>query len=158
MTLPGAWLADLSKIERQALGKRFCAVFAEGYPGRVPRDWGDNHGVWPMRLRTTAADPRQRARNADYDNPVHGVRLWGIWWFENDALAGRVHARASGLLAECGAGLKHAWHDLAPERVDELVRWAATVEGCVYYDDATAEAEVRAKAREDLARRVRARF
>ena len=156
---PAAFLAALTPTERRIFREmRLGAVFVEGYTGTVPRTFGDNAGVWPTRVRTTAADPNKRARDASYDNPVHSVIVQAVYWFRSDAEARRVFDRVLGILRDHKEELHFAWHNIAPAKVCECIVWACTVEDLPYWDDAAIMATVRERLQQEVQRSVRARF
>lgn len=156
---PGAFLSRLSPSERRLIKQAgWTALFVEGYGNPVPRSFGDNQGVWPARVRSTGGDPRQRARDADYDNPIHGVYVHSIYWLRWPVEAERVTARITTLLAERREPLAHAWHNITPAQLDELIRWALTVEGVAWHDDNTIANWAVEALKQEAARRVRARF
>jgi hypothetical protein len=157
--LPGAFLVALTRTERQAMKRLgWTAVFVEGLDGRKPRDFGDNCGAWACRVGTTAADPRTRTRDADYDNPLHGIVLHRIWWLRSSDEATTVANRARALLRDRGEVLRHGWHDIEPTKLAELVIWAATVEGVDWHTDDECHRAVVADVIREAENQVRARF
>ena len=157
--LPGAFLVAMTPTERRAMkAAGWTAVFVEGFDGPKPRAFGDNAGAWACRIGTTAADPRTRSRDADYDNPLHGIVLHRIWWFRSPDIATAVANRTRALLRDRGEVLRHGWHDIEPNRLAELVIWAATVEGVEWFTDDECQRAVVADVLRKAEDQVRARF
>jgi hypothetical protein len=96
----------------------FVAVCLLGYTKRVPRDFGDNQGAWPVRV-TTSTNPGDLARKPDQENPLHEVRVHDYVWVETDAHARRLKSRLEALLLGSGEALKGSWRDCD----DPLVLW-----------------------------------
>ena len=159
MSAPGSFLSRITPSERRLIkAAGWVCLFVEGYKGQVPRDFGDNEGVWPSRVRLTGGDPRQRARDADYDNPIHHVFVHASYWFRWPHEAERVAERAAAVLRDQQEPLNHAWHNLTPWRLDELIRWALMVEDVECFSDDHVERWGKDALQEEANRKVRARF
>lgn len=116
--------SELSRLNQQ--GRAFKASEAKlshvavcliGYEGRVARHAGDNYGVWPIRVATTTK-PKDIAKRADLENPVHKVRVHDLVWTESEAHAKRLKAQLDKLLLGVGeesAALRHNWRDCDSE-------------------------------------------
>ena len=129
-------------------------MFVERTVGRVPRSFGDNRGAWPSRIRTTAADPRKRVPAGDYDDPLHGHHLVYCYWCRNEAQARCLVEETTRVMTDYGSRLRHAWNDIPPPKMDEIVRWAATVGQIEIWSDAECFAAVQAALQEEIAEAV----
>lgn len=95
----------------------FTAVCLIGYVGAVPKHFGDNQGVWPVRVVTTVR-PHYEASRLDYASPVHKVRVLDLVWTETKDHAKRLKATLDVLLLGTGASnkvLRHGWRDIETE-------------------------------------------
>jgi hypothetical protein len=72
-------------------------------------------------------------------DPLHGHHILAIYWTQSDAHARRLKARVELMLADLRVALQHAWHNIEPQRVAELILWAADLEGIEVWDDAECE-------------------
>lgn len=134
MRLPKSQISqEFARINQQ--GRAFKAAEAKlehvavcliGYEGRAPRHFGDNAGVWPIRVATTTK-PRDIAKRADLENPIHKVRVHDLVWTQSEAHAKRLKAQLDKLLLGVGeesAALRHNWRDCD----DPAVVWAILLE------------------------------
>ena len=90
------------------------AVCLIGYGGRVPKEFGDNRGAWPVRIATTNK-PRDVAKRPDLESPLHQIMVLEMVWTESDAHARRLKAKLDTLLLGTSSdnrALRHGWRDL----------------------------------------------
>src|SRR5262245_46554265 len=106
-----------ARIERELDWWAVCLI---GYVGRVPRTFGDNEGMWPVRFVLTRT-PRTAAGADDRASPYHRVTV-----HEFAYVAGRERGRAlirqlDSLLLGTGrqSKLRRSWRDVD----DPAVLW-----------------------------------
>ena len=101
----------------------FVAVCLIGVEERVPRKFGDNAGVWPVKVVTTQK-PYIEAGRSDRESPIHRVRVLDLVWTESKAHAMRLREALNILLLGVGNDtreLRHGWRDIDG---DPAVTWA----------------------------------
>ena len=119
-----------SSPQHKAIIERLgCAwVYIEGYPERIPRRFGDNMGSWPHRVKATTTGPQAAHQKTQYEDPLHERNVIMSWAVQSDAHGKRLERRIRAILEQMEVPLRGQWHDIEPDKMIEIVQWAATVE------------------------------
>lgn len=99
-----------AQIERK-LG--IMAVAMVSYRERIPRHFGDNHGVWPVKFVVTAK-PREAHKISDFESPVHKVVVRHMVHVRDKEAAKRLKGRLDEMLLgdSRDSKLRHGWRDV----------------------------------------------
>ena len=124
--------------------QEWCSVFVEAYPERIPRCFGDNDGVWPVRVRHSV-DPAALVSATDRSNGVHSIELYTHFWVQGEA---RAKALKAALDTKLPDSTRHGWKDVQdPWNVIFLLADAGEELGFELYDDEQKLARIRAELR-----------
>ncbi len=108
----------------------YHAVCMIGYARPVPRDWGDNRGVQPVRI-AMSKKPRDAARRPDIESPIHQIEVLDYVLVESEAHARLLKAKLDELLvgtSDESKALRHGWRDLDG---DHTMVWPILLEQAV---------------------------
>lgn len=92
----------------------YHAVCLIGYEAPVPRYFGDNRGAWPVRV-TTSKKPRDAAKRADLEQPLHDLVVLDFVQVETEEHARILKATLDELLlgsSNDNKALRHGWRDI----------------------------------------------
>lgn len=118
----------------------FWAVVMLGTQRRVPRDWGDNEGAWPVRVGVTQ-DPDAYAARVDLEaGSLHEHAALAWVWTPSRTHANRLKARLDELLlgSEEKRRLRHTWRDVNDPEIDWPILLGEALRGAridVFDDD-----------------------
>jgi hypothetical protein len=116
-TLDEQLTAAIEKLKRshkfKAAEKRldYWAVMLIGPEERVPRRFGDNAGVFDVRV-AASSDPEGYLRRHQIEHGVHRRQIVALVWTESAAHAKRLKDKLDELLAGTAAGLLGNWRDI----------------------------------------------
>jgi len=98
------------KLEKELGHTAVCLI---GTTKRVPREFGDNRGVWPVKFATTMR-PRSGAKVENLANPIHKVVVHQFVFTPSKDDAKRLRERLDSLLVGDSAEskLRHGWRDV----------------------------------------------
>lgn len=92
----------------------YHAVCLVGYQQPVPRFFGDNRGVWPVKI-VTSRKPRDAAKRPDLEQPLHELIVHDYVQVESDEHARLLKATLDELLlgaSDDNRALRHAWRNI----------------------------------------------
>lgn len=146
--------ANVGRRERLSIQERcieraqeWCSVFVEAYPERTPRFFGDNDGVWPVRVRTSV-DPSALVNATDRSNGIHSVELYTHVWIKTEARAKQLKARLDLKIPD---STRHGWKDVQdPWHVIFLLGDAGEELGFELCDDEQKLAHIRKEVRRQM--------
>lgn len=110
-----AWakISKSSKSYRDAAKRLdFAAVGMIGYKHRVPRSFGDNEGVWPVKI-IAGRDCGEILRKANAEQPLHECEIVEYVWCRSHAHATLLKATLDDMLlgTDPAARLRMAWRN-----------------------------------------------
>ena len=124
-----------AKVERELDIVAVCMVC---YRERVPRSFGDNEGVWPVKFVVTK-DHREAHKIAAYESPVHKVDTRHYVLVQGKLSGRHLKTKLDELLLGQSevSKLRHAWRDVVdPDMVwDILLGEALRVLRLVGFDE-----------------------
>lgn len=100
----------------------YHAVCLVGYQQPVPRFFGDNRGVWPVKV-STSKKPRDAAKRSDLEQPIHDLVVLDFVQVESEEHARLLKAALDELLlgsSDDNKALRHGWRDIEQ---DPAVVW-----------------------------------
>lgn len=103
-------------------------LYIEGYPERIPREFGDNLGAWPHRIKLTSTGPLTASSKTQYEDPIHERNVVASWHDTIEREAKAVEQRIRAILEQHDVPLRKGWYDIEPDKIVQIVEWAAMVE------------------------------
>lgn len=116
-TLDDQLTAAIEKLKRSHAFKQaekrldYWAVMLLGPMERVPRRFGDNAGVFDVRV-AASSDPEGYLRRHQIEHGVHKRQIVALVWTESAAHAKRLKDKLDSLLTGTTEGLLGNWRDI----------------------------------------------
>lgn len=128
------------EIERELGHVAVCII---GTIERIPRAFGDNYGVHPIRVAATK-NPRDATGDADQMSPIHPITLHAYVWTESDRDAKRLKAKLEEMLFENSEQLRYGWKNIEEVWIAEILIGEASRELAIrIFDEDARRAQIR---------------